>query len=156
MIAPSLTAAAVLLAASSAAAQDIRPAWTQVSEADGHYLTLAVPESDDVWLQLRCGLRSPARVELSAYTVPPGEGPPMDATLSSGDVSIPLRLRALPNEMTGESWEDALPLGSPVLTAFARTGELRLNVGTLELDHGAPTAEERAAATRFLRLCRGA
>ncbi len=148
-------AAALLIFTTSAAAQDVRPVWTQVSEAHGHYLSLAAPDGDDLWMQLRCSRRPSAAIALTAYTVPPGDGPPSFVSLSSGETNASLRLQAVADEMTGDRWEAALPVGSAVLAAFARTGLLRLNVGTLELDHGATSDGERAAAARFLRLCRG-
>lgn len=135
-----LLAAGVALAAGPVRAQDEVAVWTLSTEGDDAYLVYGIPDSDDGRIALSCAKRSgkvkvvaPVERRVASRLDPSGQwrdakgrsNPwPTPVTLSSGATTAQLQGQAQPDEMNGGSTvEAALPAGSPVLQAFARSSQ---------------------------------
>lgn len=151
-----IAAALAVAAPSVASAQNDATAyaWTQVTEAGGHYLLYGAG-TDDISVSFRCSLTGARDARLLVYNAYTGDGAePRRAEIFSGRTRQRLT-GALNPRISVSAFQAQVPLGSPVLAAFARTGDLTADVGTYEVEAPAPAGPQRDAVARFFRLCRG-
>ena len=160
-----LVALAVLAMTTGAAQAKEERVWRLYTSSDLISLVYGVPETDDVAQVLMCAphrrIRTNFTFEHEVAVRQDGErwldsagraSPwPTRLTVSSGDATATLDATTEPDQMNGGSSVSAtFSTGGPVMTAFARTGRLRVTAygETLSLPP-APVARVR----RFLQLC---
>lgn len=124
--------------------------WRQARTGTGYELALgAQPE---ILLQCTPGSRT---VRLNVDGLYTGDGPePRRLRIASGRTraTVPLRFDGSGNR--GGAFAADIPISSPALTAFARTGRLTLSVLNGQVERDARTAAERAAISGFFASCR--
>ena len=146
--------AAGLLLAGTAEARQTTYAWTQVTESGGHYLLYGAG-TDDISVSFRCALSGAREARMLVYNAYTGDGAePRRAEIVSGRARQSLR-GALNPRISVSAFQTQVPLSSPVLGAFVRSGELTVDVDSYEAEAPAPTGPQRDAVARFFRLCRG-
>lgn len=151
-------AVAAMLFATAAGAQEpgVRSQWTTGVEGGGRYLTLAQPDAEEVDLQLRCPARGATSVSFRVWGIHGGDGPtPRRVTIASGATRATVPVTFRPDEMTADGYDGSLPLSSPVLATFARSGRFSISAGQAAVGGAAATRAERAAVARFFTGCRG-
>jgi hypothetical protein len=131
-------------------------AWRTTTGASGYELALGEAGADHVDILFRCARRGARVVRLNVDGIYTGDGPePRQLLIESGRARARVSLLYDDGSRPGGVFAAIVPLASPALAAFARTGRLMLSAGNGEIEGHARSASDRAAIGSFFALCRG-
>jgi hypothetical protein len=144
----------IALAVASQAADSV--GWRQTAGAAGYELAFGEANADHVDILFRCSRRGNRTVRLNVDGLYTGDGPePRRLLIESGRSRTRVALRYDDQSRPGGVFAAIVPIGSPALAAFARTGQLTVSARNGEIEGNARSAPDRAAITRFFSLCSG-
>ncbi|MFO1013379.1 MAG: hypothetical protein U1E50_06400 [Caulobacteraceae bacterium] len=138
-------------------AQDDNPSWWTMTEGRSVSLHYGVPDSEDVGLILQCDRpragAPAAKLKIYFLVEQRVRGGATNVQMRAGTVTGNVLATATPEEMYGGSELTAyVPVTSPVIVEFARTGRIRFTAaGELVNPAVAPVAKVAA----LLKVCRG-
>lgn len=151
-----LLAAAIAAVALPALAQD-RPIWF-LNAGDGlATLGYAIPDSEDAGPMLTCDrtTRNPAtagKITVTIFVDEPIRGRTANLEIKAGTVVGNFPAKVMPDEMNGGSQLDALvPVTSPVIAEFARTGRIKFTAGGQVVN---PPVAPVAKIAGLMKVCR--
>ncbi len=152
-----LAALAVLAQPAAAIAQDDRPVWWLHIEDGEATLGYSIPDSDDGGPTLQCDRpgagETPGKVRVGLLLERRLRGATTSLQIRAGAVIGNYPAKATPEEMYGGTELDAVvPLASPVITEFARTGRIRFTAAGEVVN---PAIAPAAKVAALMRFCRG-